>query len=88
MPGAAPAIRWLNESGVLVVLVSNQAGVARGYFTEAVLKATFARLEELLARRGARFDAIYYAPFHPSSADPRWREDPDQLRKTRSGNDS
>jgi len=81
LPGAAGAIRRLNRAGVLAVLVSNQAGLARGYFSQDVLQATFARLEALLAGRGARLDASYYAPFHPSSADPRWRHDPDELRK-------
>jgi len=81
LAGAAGAIRRLNRAGVLAVLVSNQAGVARGYFTIDVLEETFARLRELLARRNAHLDAIYYAPFHPSSADPRWRDDPEELRK-------
>lgn len=80
-PGAAAAIRKLNQAGVLTVLVTNQAGLARGYFTEDVLHATFEHLQKLLAARQARLDAIYFAPHHPSSADPRWREDPHELRK-------
>jgi D-glycero-D-manno-heptose 1,7-bisphosphate phosphatase len=81
LPGAAEAIRRLNVAGVQTVLVSNQAGLARGYFSEEVLRETFARLERLLAHSGAHLDRIYYAPFHPSSKDPRWRDDPDQMRK-------
>lgn len=81
LPGVTGAIHRLNEAGVLSVLVSNQAGLARGYFSEDVLKETFARLERLLAENDAHLDKIYYAPFHPSSKDPRWREDPDQMRK-------
>ena len=81
LPGAAGAIRGLNRAGVLTVLVTNQSGVARGYFSEEVLKAVLARMKELLARRGARLDAIYYAPFHPDARDPAWRDDPDELRK-------
>ena len=80
-PGAGPAIRRLNEAGVLAVLVSNQAGLARGYFTLEILESVFGRLGELLARHGAHLDAIYYAPFHPSAKDPRWRDDPEELRK-------
>ena len=79
--GAAGAIRRLNRAGVLVVLVSNQAGVARGYFSEEVLQATMARLEKLLTERGARLDAIYYSPYHPDSPQKRWRNDPDEFRK-------
>ena len=81
LPGAAAAIRRLNDADVLTVIVSNQAGLARGYFDEAVLRATMDRLRDLLAARNARLDAIYYAPCHPSAADPRWRDDPDELRK-------
>lgn len=81
IPGVGRAIRRLNEAGVLVIVVSNQAGVARGYFTEDVLHATLGHMRALLAKQNARLDAIYYAPFHPSSADPRWREDPEELRK-------
>ena len=80
-PGAGAAIRRLNRAGVLAVLVTNQAGLARGYFSEAVLLATLERLRQLLAARGARLDAIYYAPYHPSAADPHWRDDPGELRK-------
>jgi D-glycero-D-manno-heptose 1,7-bisphosphate phosphatase len=85
LPGAAAAIRRLNRAGVLAIMVSNQAGVARGYFTEAVLKATHRRLKELLARAGARLDAIYYSPYHPAAAEERWRADPGQMRKPGTG---
>lgn len=81
LPGAAAAIRKLNERGLLVVVVTNQAGLARGYFTEEVLAATHDHLHELLARRGAHLDGLYFAPFHSSSKDPRWRDDPDEMRK-------
>lgn len=81
LPGVAPAIRRLNEAGILTIVVTNQAGVARGYFTLDVLDATLARMKMLLAKRNAHLDAVYYAPYHASSADPRWREDPEQMRK-------
>lgn len=81
LPGAAGAIRRLNQAGVLAIIVTNQSGLARGYFSEEVLGAVHRRLGDLLARRGARLDAIYCAPQHPSAADPRWREDPEQMRK-------
>ena len=81
LPGVAGAIRRLNAAGVLAIVVTNQAGLARGYFSEEVLLGVLERMRELLAARGARLDAIYYAPFHPAAKDPRWREDPEELRK-------
>ena len=81
LPGAASAIRRLNEADILAIVVTNQSGVARGYFSIEVLEETMDRLCRLLAAEGARLDAIYHAPYHPSSADPRWRDDPDQMRK-------
>lgn len=80
LPGSAAAIRRLNERDVLAIVVTNQAGVARGYLTETVLKKIHARLEELLARRKARLDAIYYAPTHPEAKIVRYRRE-DNLRK-------
>jgi len=56
-PGAAEAIRRLNEAGFLVVTVSNQSGIARGMFDEAAYAAVQRRLAELLAARGAHLDA-------------------------------
>ncbi len=85
LPGAASAVRRLNRAGVLAVLTTNQAGLARGYFDETVMQATMDRLVELLAKRGARLDAIYCSPFHPSSKDPRWAHDPDEMRKPGGG---
>lgn len=81
IPGADAAIRRLNEAGVLAILVTNQSGLARGYFTQEVLHGVFARLETQLAAGGARLDAIYYAPYHSAAKDERWRSDPDEERK-------
>jgi D-glycero-D-manno-heptose 1,7-bisphosphate phosphatase len=68
LQGAAEAVRALNRAGVPAVLATNQAGLARGYFTEEVLRDTFARLVSLLGNLGAYLDAAYYCPHHPSSA--------------------
>jgi D-glycero-D-manno-heptose 1,7-bisphosphate phosphatase len=68
IPGAAEAIRRLNEAGVLVVLVTNQSGVARGYFPESRVRDVHARLAELLAECGAKIDASYYCPHHPTES--------------------
>ncbi len=64
-PWSPGAVRLLNEAGFRVVIVTNQSGVARGYFPESLLHETHAKLQEVLAREGARVDAIYYCPHHP-----------------------
>jgi D-glycero-D-manno-heptose 1,7-bisphosphate phosphatase len=65
IPGAAQAIARLNAVGLPVVVVSNQSGLARGYFDEADLAAVQVRLNRLLAAEGARVDAYYFCPHHP-----------------------
>ncbi len=67
IPGVGRAIKKLNDAGFLVVLVTNQSGVARGYFPESLVDEAHARLEVLLGADGARLDAIYYCPHHPTA---------------------
>src|SRR5512147_596888 len=67
IPGAAAAVKRLNEAGLKVVLVTNQSGVARGYFTEAFVRETHNLLAELLGLEGARLDGVYYCPHHPKA---------------------
>src|SRR3990172_7849078 len=64
-PQAGAAIQRLNECGLRTLVVTNQSGVARGYFTEDFLIGLHRRLQELLAREQAFLDAIYYCPHHP-----------------------
>ena len=64
-PWSVDAIRALNRAGVRVVLVSNQSGVARGFFSEAVVERVHARIADLLGAGGAVIDAYYYCPHHP-----------------------
>ena len=83
-PYAADAVRLLNEAGWLAVLVTNQAGVARGYFAEEMIGAVHGLLAAELERGGARLDAVYYCPHHPTVGEPPYRLDCD-CRKPRPG---
>ena len=73
-PWTIDAIRVLNRAGLAVVLVSNQSGVARGFFTEAVVDAVHQRMADLLKEGGARIDAYYYCPHHPDGKVPRYAQ--------------
>jgi D-glycero-D-manno-heptose 1,7-bisphosphate phosphatase len=70
LPGAVAAIRRLNDAGWPLVLVTNQSGIARGYFTAADYERVQQRLASLLAKDGARFDASYMCPHHPDFTGP------------------
>ncbi len=63
--GAVEAVRALNSLGVPVIVITNQSGVGRGYFTEDSLKAVNKRLIELLNDGGARIDGLYYCVHLP-----------------------
>lgn len=65
VPGAAEAVRALHAAGWFVVLVTNQAGIARGYYDQAALHTLHAYMARELAVNGARIDAIYFCPHHP-----------------------
>jgi len=65
-PWSSQAISVLNQNGLKAILVTNQAGVARGYFTEDLVLQVHDKLRRELARGDAHLDAIYYCPHHPS----------------------
>ena len=75
LPRSAEAIRLLNECGLRAVIVTNQSGVARGYFDEALVGRVHQRLISLLKEHGAVLDGIYYCPHHPSAGLPPYRQE-------------
>jgi D-glycero-D-manno-heptose 1,7-bisphosphate phosphatase len=70
LPGAAAAVRRLNQAGWLVVTVTNQSGIARGLYDAAAYAAVQRRVAELLAAHDARLDASYFCPHHPEFSGP------------------
>lgn len=65
IPGAAEAIALLNDRNFLVIVVSNQSGIGRGYFTTRDVDSLHTHLDEVLQAAGAHIDAYYYCPHHP-----------------------
>jgi len=65
LPGAADAIRLLNQRETPAIVVSNQSGVGRGYFTEDAVTAVHERLAQHLEAASAHLDGIYYCPHDP-----------------------
>lgn len=70
IPGAATAVREVNDRGMAACIISNQSGVARGILSESDLIPIHEALERELAREGARIDRIYYCPHHPTAGIP------------------
>jgi D-glycero-D-manno-heptose 1,7-bisphosphate phosphatase len=64
-PFTTVAVRALNRAGFRTILVTNQSGIARGFFDEATVDAVHAHMADLLAQGGAYLDAYYYCPHHP-----------------------
>jgi len=65
IPGAQDAIKLLRDSGYLVVIVSNQAGIARGYYASEDVSALHLHVQQELQQLGAGVDAYYWCPHHP-----------------------
>lgn len=73
--GAAKAISLLSQQGFFIVMVSNQSGVARGYFSEEDVIRVNRHVQELLLAQGATIDAMYYCPHHLDGIIPEYRID-------------
>ncbi|HEV8367886.1 MAG TPA: HAD family hydrolase [Pyrinomonadaceae bacterium] len=83
-PYSAAAVKKLNENDWLAIVVTNQAGVARGYFSEDVVVAIHDQLKRQLENERAQIDAIYYCAHHPTVGEPPYRLDCD-CRKPKAG---
>ena len=75
IPSAYEAIRLINESGMKAVVISNQAGVARGFFTEDFVSITHEHLQTALRQEGAYIDNFYHCPHHPTEGKEPYRQD-------------
>jgi D-glycero-D-manno-heptose 1,7-bisphosphate phosphatase len=69
LPGVARAIHKLNQSGIRVIVVSNQRGVALGYISSAGVEAIHAQFQEFLRAGGAHIDAFYFCPHEKGACD-------------------
>jgi D-glycero-D-manno-heptose 1,7-bisphosphate phosphatase len=84
LPRTPAAVARLNQAGVVAVMATNQAGIARGYFSTETLVAVNAEVERQLGIEGARLDAVYVCPHHPTAGEPPYRDDCD-CRKPKPG---
>lgn len=75
IPNAPEAIRLLNDAGFLVVVVTNQSGIGRGYYDELMLEKLHCHMAQELAKAGARIDAWYFCPHHPEHGTGHYRRD-------------
>lgn len=85
IPGARETVAAFNRAGWLVIVVTNQSGVGRGYYTEDDVHALHERMRADLADAGARIDAFYHAPQHPDAEHAAYRHPDPPLRKPNPG---
>ncbi len=74
LPDAAQAIKKLNDAGIPTVVVTNQSGLARGYFPAELLDDVHEKMENALALEGAHVDGIYICPHHPEAKEEKYRK--------------
>jgi D-glycero-D-manno-heptose 1,7-bisphosphate phosphatase len=73
-PYSVDAVRLLNRAGFALVVVTNQSGIARGFFDDEFVRATHRHISTVLAAGGARVDGFYYCPHHPEGTVERYRQ--------------
>jgi D-glycero-D-manno-heptose 1,7-bisphosphate phosphatase len=84
LPKSVEAIRLVNQAGYLAIVATNQSGVARGLFDEALVETVHRQLAASVEAGGGRLDALYYCPHHPREGQPPYRMECD-CRKPRPG---
>lgn len=84
IPGSAEAIKLLNQNDFLIIIVTNQSGIAKGYFTENDTILFNDSMKEKLREYGAHIDAIYCCPHHPDAKIEKYKTDCD-CRKPKPG---
>lgn len=84
LPGVADAFRVLNKNGFLAIIISNQSGVARGYFPVELVDKTHDLMMQSLLRKGASVDGIFFCPHYPRGVVPEYSLDCD-CRKPKTG---
>lgn len=84
LPGSAEAVRLLNQHGFLAIIVSNQSGVARGYFPVELVYDVHAHMEMLLKQEGAVLDGVFFCPHYPGGKVSEYGR-PCHCRKPRTG---
>lgn len=70
---AAEAVRMINDRAWRAIVVTNQSGIARGFYDEALLARIHDRMSDSFEAAGARLDAIYFCPHHPEAGEPPYR---------------
>jgi D-glycero-D-manno-heptose 1,7-bisphosphate phosphatase len=85
IPGAKEVVAAFNRAGWLVIVVTNQSGVGRGYYTEEAMHALHAQMQAELKADGGHIDAFYYAPQHPEAPVAAYRHPDPPLRKPNPG---
>ena len=73
--GAREAIKWANNLGILVLVITNQSGIGRGYYTEEEFRAFTAWIDSELAKVGGHIDATYHCPHHPTEGKGVYRQE-------------
>lgn len=74
-PWSPRAIRMLKSTGLPVIIVTNQSGVGRGYFTEELVRQVHRKIQDELSAEGTKLDAFYYCPHHPTGIIEKYRQD-------------
>lgn len=75
LPGVIEALKKLKEAGYLLIIITNQSGIARGFYTEADFQKLNAWMKQKLENAGAGIDAVYYCPHHPNAQIEEYRID-------------